>query len=99
MTAEKVLYSYLNGKMLTVRQTAILSSYGIETVGAIKKSLLDLYTTATINSWADVREKVREHYGRIKGYGNDRLLVNVFSDEERLISVGYVSRIIKELNK
>lgn len=99
MTAEKVLCDYLNGKKLTVKQTAVLSSYGIETVGAVKKSLLDLYTTATVNGWLEVREKVREHYGSIKGYGSNRLLVNVFSDNERLISIDDVNRIIKELNK
>lgn len=99
MTAEKVLCDYLNNETLTTKQTAIISSYGIEIVEVVKKSLLDLYTTATIYGWLDVREKVRKHYGNIKDYGSNRLLVNVFGDDERLITVDDVDRIIKELNK
>ena len=99
MTTEKVLCNHLNNKALTAKQAAVISSHGIETVGAVNKSLLDLYTTATVNGWLDVREKVRKHYDSIKGYGSSRLLVNVFSDDEKLISIDDVKRIIKELNK
>lgn len=99
MTPEKVLSDYIAGIDMTLRQSVVLSEYGIESVKAVKKELIDVYTTATINSCYNVRERVRKHYDRIKGYNDDKLMCYVFTDQEKLLSIDDVNNIINELNK
>lgn len=99
MTPEKVLNDYIASINMTLEQSVVLSEYGIESVKAVKKELFDVYTTATINRRYDIRERVRKHYSRIKGYGDDRLMCYVFTDQEKLLSIDDVNSIINELNK
>jgi len=99
MTPEKVLNNYIAGTDMTLRQSVALSEYGIESVKAVKKELIDVYTTATINSCYNVRERVRKHYDRIKDYSDDRLMCYAFTDQEKLLSIDDVNNIINELNE